>query len=134
MTPASPADPPIDPPQPVDPPVAAVTVVDPPDGPFLVLGVTSAGRAFRPSDWAERLAGVMATFQPPGAAQRSHLQYSPYVLPGVHAGHRCVRVDPAIAEVEPMALPFLLNFARDNDLMLVLPASLSGPAAAPAVT
>jgi hypothetical protein len=29
-------------------------------------------------------------------------------------------VDPAIAAVEPMALGFLLNFARDNDLMLVL--------------
>jgi hypothetical protein len=29
-------------------------------------------------------------------------------------------VDPAIAEVEPMALAFLLNFARDNDLQLVL--------------
>jgi hypothetical protein len=31
-----------------------------------------------------------------------------------------VRVDPAISEVEPMALAFLLNFARDNDLQLVI--------------
>jgi hypothetical protein len=89
---------------------------------FLILGVTPAGRAFRPSDWAERLAGVMATFQPPGASPRSHLQYSPYVLPGLHQGEKCVKVDPAIAWVEAMALPFLLSFARDNDLMLVLEA------------
>ncbi|MFZ4759540.1 MAG: DUF3579 domain-containing protein [Burkholderiaceae bacterium] len=88
-------------------------------GPFVIVGVTTAGRSFRPSDWADRLAGVMASFQPPGSGPRTHLQYSPYVLPGVHDGHKCVRVDPAIVEVEPMALPFLLNFARDNDLVVL---------------
>ena len=88
-------------------------------GPFVIVGVTTAGRSFRPSDWADRLAGVMASFQPPGSGPRTHLQYSPYALPGVHGGHKCVRVDPAIAEVEPMALTFLLNFARDNDLLVV---------------
>jgi hypothetical protein len=75
---------------------------------------------FRPSDWAERLAGSMASFQPPGAGGRSRLQYSPFVAPGLHRSQRCVRVDPAIARLEPMALTFLFNFARDNDLMLVL--------------
>lgn len=100
--------------------VPATGIEHPPASPFLILGVTSAGRAFRPSDWADRLAGVMASFQPPGAGPRSHLQYSPYAVPGVHEGHKCVRVDPAIGEVEPMALAFLLNFARDNDLQLVL--------------
>jgi hypothetical protein len=103
-------------------PVAAKTVADAPAVPFLVLGVTASGRPFRPSDWAERLAGVMASFQPPGTGPRSHLQYSAYVLPGLEQGHKCVKVDPAIASVEPMALPFLLNFARDNDLMLLIPA------------
>jgi hypothetical protein len=29
-------------------------------------------------------------------------------------------VDPAIAAVEPMALSFLLNFARSNDLQIAL--------------
>jgi hypothetical protein len=100
------------------PTVPASSVTAAPIAPFLIIGVTAAGRVFRPSDWAERLAGVMATFQPPGAATRSHLQYSPYALPGVHHGHKSVRVDPAIAQLEPMALAFLINFARDNDLML----------------
>ena len=85
---------------------------------FVIVGVTQAGKKFRPSDWADRLAGVMAGFQPPGAGHRTHLQYSPYAVPGVHGGVKCVRVDPAIAQVEPMALAFLLNFARDNDLQL----------------
>jgi len=100
--------------------VPAAAVERAPGSSFLILGVTAAGRTFRPSDWAERLAGVMASFQPPGSGPRSHLQYSPYAVPGVHQGHKCVRVDPAIAEIEPMALPFLLNFARDNDLQLAL--------------
>jgi hypothetical protein len=102
------------------PTVPASAVEQAPDAPFLIVGVTSAGRAFRPSDWADRLAGVMASFQPPGSGPRTHLQYSPYAIPGVHGPFKCVRVDPAIAEVEPMALAFLLNFARDNDLQLAL--------------
>ena len=102
------------------PTVPAVSVDQAPDVPFLIVGVTSGGRGFRPSDWADRLAGVMASFQPPGSGPRSHLQYSPYAVPGVYGPHKCVRVDPAIAEVEPMALSFLLNFARDNDLMLAI--------------
>lgn len=102
------------------PTVAATALAEPPRAPFLIVGVTSGGRPFRPSDWADRLAGVMAGFQPPGTGPRSPLQYSPYAVPGRREGFTCVRVDPAIAEVEPMALPFLLNFARDNDLRLVL--------------
>ena len=102
--------------------VPATAIGHPPEAPFLIVGVTSGGRAFRPSDWADRLAGVMAGFQPPGTGPRTHLQYSPYAVPGVHGAHKCVRVDPAIAAVEPMALAFLLNFARDNDLQLALAA------------
>lgn len=100
--------------------VAATAVEQAPEVPFLIVGVTSSGRAFRPSDWADRLAGVMASFQPPGSAPRSHLQYSPYAVPSHHGAFKAVRVDPAIAQVEPMALAFLLNFARDNDLQLFL--------------
>ena len=104
------------PPSSVDAPSPAAAL---PVAPFAIVGVTSSGRAFRPSDWADRLAGVMAGFRPPGSGPSSHLQYSPYAVPGVHGGHKCVRVDPAIAEVEPMALAFLVNFARDNDLQVV---------------
>lgn len=108
---------------PQSPTVSAAAVDVAPSAPFLIVGVTSSGAAFRPSDWADRLAGVMAGFRPPGSGRGSHLQYSPYVLPGVHGAHKCVRVDPAIAAVEPMALGFLLGFARDNDLQLVLSSS-----------
>ena len=91
-----------------------------PDEPFLIVGITTDQRTFRPSDWADRLAGVMSSFQPAGQLGDHRLQVSPYAVPARHAGISSVRVDPAIGRIEPMALSFLLSFARDNDLMLVL--------------
>ena len=63
---------------------------------FVILGQTSAGRVFRPSDWAERLAGVMAVFRPGKAGTQQHLAYSPYVVPSSQGGVRCVIVDPQL--------------------------------------
>ena len=37
-----------------------------------ILGLTLDGKTFRPSDWAERLAGVMSSFRPGGATPGSH--------------------------------------------------------------
>ena len=86
---------------------------------FTILGLTRAGRAFRPSDWAERLAGVMSGFRPPAVGAQQHLTYSPYVMPGVRDGVRCVRVDARIHGIEPLAYGFLVGFARDNDLQVI---------------
>ena len=46
-----------------------------------ILGLTLDGKTFRPSDWAERLAGVMSSFCPGGATPGSHLGYSPWCIP-----------------------------------------------------
>jgi hypothetical protein len=100
--------------------IRAASLLESPSAPFLILGVTADQRAFRPSDWADRLAGVMSAFQPSGRASTARFQYSPYALPARHATWSCVRVDPALRQVEPMALDFLMNFARDNDLMLIV--------------
>jgi hypothetical protein len=78
---------------------------------FIILGVTLEGQQFRPSDWAERLCGVMSAF---GAGRR--MAYSPHVQPGTHDGCKCVFVDAGIYETEPMAYTFLVNFAKDNQL------------------
>jgi hypothetical protein len=81
-----------------------------------IQGITRDGRTFRPSDWAERLAGVMSSFRPGGATPGSHLSYSPWCVPTVVNGIKCVVVDAALREAEPMAWDFCLNFARDNGL------------------
>jgi hypothetical protein len=78
---------------------------------FLIEGVTADGKPFRPSDWADRLCGVMAAF---GGDHR--MQYSPYVYPVTAQGKICVVVDLRLEEIEPMAYRFLLGFAKDNGL------------------
>jgi hypothetical protein len=78
---------------------------------FVIQGLTLDGKPFRPSDWAERLCGVMAAF---GGDHR--MQYSPFVHPVTANGVRCVVVDVRLEEAEPMAYRFLLSFAKDNEL------------------
>jgi hypothetical protein len=87
---------------------------------FFILGVTSNGRQFRPSDWAERLCGAMSCFKPPGVPSRNaHLQYSPYVRPTVVNGVKSVVVNAKLRELEPLAYHFVVGFAKDNDLQVV---------------
>ena len=80
---------------------------------LVIQGVTLDGKAFRPSDWAERLCGVMSAF---GGDHR--MQYSPYVHPVTAGGIRCVVVDRRLEQLEPMAYRFLLSFAKDNELQV----------------
>jgi len=85
---------------------------------MFIQGLTREGRTFRPSDWAERLAGVMSSFRPGGAQPGSHLNYSPWCIPTVIEGVKCVIVNRALRDYEPMAWDFVMNFARDNDLRI----------------
>ncbi len=98
-------------------------------GELFVYGKTHEGKVFRPSDWAERLCGVMACYRPGGMAsgRDAFIGYSPYVRPVTHGGVRCVVVDERLRDLEPMALTFVLNFARDNDLPVIAACSLPEP-------
>ncbi len=83
---------------------------------IVILGVTYNGKAFRPSDWAERLAGIMSTF---GGDEQ--LRYNPFVRPVTLDGVRCVHVSPELAVTEPRAYQFLMDFAKDNELKVLDP-------------
>jgi len=80
---------------------------------FVIQGITLDGKQFRPSDWADRLAGVMCSF---GGDNR--MAYSPYCYPITSNNIKCVVVDIRLKEIEPMAYTFLLNFAKDNELQV----------------
>ncbi len=82
---------------------------------FIIHGLTNTGQRFRPSDWAERLAGVMSQFRPAGSGS-SPFSYSPYVVPVNVDGVRCVVVDKRLRELEPLAWKFVCGFAADNNL------------------
>ena len=87
---------------------------------FVILGITREGRTFRPSDWAERLAGAMSSFRPGGSkpVPGAHIGYSPYCVPRVIDGVRSVLVNEALRDLEPMAWDFVMNFAQDNNLQM----------------
>lgn len=94
-----------------------------PEPDLVIWGMTVAGRPFRPSDWAERLAGLVSVF---GDDQR--LAYSPLVCPVAIEGVRAVVVGRELAALEPRLFAFLAGFARDNELQV---AQVAGALAAP---
>jgi hypothetical protein len=96
---------------------------------LFVQGITRNGKTFRPSDWAERLAGALSCFRPGGvkSGPGSHIGYSPYCVPTVVNGVKCVIVNEALRGIEPMAWDFVMNFARDNDLQVAEVCSLPEP-------
>ena len=85
---------------------------------LIIEGITKTGKAFRPSDWAERLCGVMSVF---GVDQQ--IRYSQHVRPILMDGVRCVFLEGRLALLEPRAYRFMLDFARDNDLNVFDPAN-----------
>jgi Protein of unknown function (DUF3579) len=87
---------------------------------FFIQGLTLEGRPFRPSDWAERLAGAMSCFRPDGVhgGIGGFIGYSPLCVPRNVSGVKCVIVSEALRDIEPMAWDFVMNFARDNQLQL----------------
>ena len=98
-------------------------------GDLVIWGVTASGRTFRPSDWAERLAGLTSAFD-----YSQKLVYSPLVLPVSVRGLKAVIVGHELEMLEPRLFQFFANFARDNALCtdcvenaLASPEALVGP-------
>ena len=83
------------------------------DSDLIIKGLTLGGQQFRPSDWSDRLCGVMSAF---GADEQ--LRYSPLITPALRDGLRCVIVRRELAELEPRLFRFFLSFAVDNELQI----------------
>ena len=84
---------------------------------LVIKGITLSGHQFRPSDWADRLCGVMSAF-----GTDEQLRYSPLVTPALRDGLRCVIVKHELAALEPRLFKFFLSFAVDNDLQITIDA------------
>ena len=80
---------------------------------IIIQGITNQGKTFRPSDWSERLSGILSSFN------TGRLSYHQYVRPLLLDEVRCVAVDKKLAEVNPPMYEFLLDFAGDNDLRIL---------------
>jgi hypothetical protein len=80
---------------------------------IIIEGVTSQGKVFRPSDWAERMSGTLASFK------NRRIQYSPLLQPSVnHEGYKCVVLDPKLKESSPALYQSILDFAKSNQLKI----------------
>lgn len=80
---------------------------------IVIEGVTEQGKTFRPSDWAERMSGTMASFK------NSRIHYSPLLQPSVnHKGFKCVILDPKLKESSPEVYQSILDFAKANNLKI----------------
>jgi hypothetical protein len=86
---------------------------DPLSKQIIIRGVTSSGHTFRPSDWAERLAGVLSVF-----GIDSRINYSPYVHPKTVNGTKSIVVDRELERIDARAWNFVMSFAHDNDLTI----------------
>ena len=95
-----------------------------------IQGQTQDGKVFRPSDWAERLAGAMSCFRPEGGGgggPAAFIGYSPYCVPRFIGAVKGVIVSRELREMEPMAWDFVMNFARDNNLVVDEDPNLAAP-------
>jgi hypothetical protein len=91
-------------------------------GEVVIRGITSQGRQFRPSDWADRLASVLSH-----VGDDNRLNYSPQVCPVTRAGVRCVVIKNDLERQDPRVFKFLMDFARENDLEVISGRQVSRP-------
>ncbi|QEY24149.1 GNAT family N-acetyltransferase [Neisseria animalis] len=80
----------------------------------VIHGTTNKGKVFRPSDWAERLCGILSSFD-----KNNRLSYSQWVRPILVDKVRCVAVDKKLEADNPAMFRFLMDFAADNDLRVI---------------
>lgn len=81
---------------------------------IVIHGTTGNGKVFRPSDWAERLCGILSSFD-----KGHRLSYHEWVRPILVDKVRCVAVDKKLEEINPPMFRFLMDFAADNDLRVM---------------
>ncbi|MFA6037598.1 MAG: DUF3579 domain-containing protein [Legionellales bacterium] len=79
---------------------------------IIIEGITTEGNEFRPSDWAERISGQLATFK------GNRVVYSPLLTPSIKNGHKCVIVDETLKNTDPELYDQLIVFAKDNHLVV----------------
>ena len=79
----------------------------------LIKGLTKDGKKFRPSDWAERLTGAVATF---GRGRR--IIFHPNVRMVTMEGVSCVEIDAELEHSDPMLFGFLMKFGEGNNLQI----------------
>jgi len=80
---------------------------------LIIQGETQDGRKFRPSDWAERMSGMLSTF---GDDHRIH--YSPKLRPISLNDKKCIVLYKSLEESHPGIYKQIMDFASRNNLTI----------------
>lgn len=81
---------------------------------IIIEGITTEGRQFRPSDWAERMCGALSKYG------RDHrINYSPLLHPLTINGIKCVSIDPSVEQLHPEMFSYIMHFAKANKLTIL---------------
>ncbi len=80
---------------------------------IIIEGITVDGVKFRPSDWVDRLCGMLAVFD------NQKVTYSPYLRPMIHDDMSCVAVKKSLQTANSDAFKFIMQFAEDNKLVVI---------------
>ena len=77
---------------------------------LIIFGETQTGKKFRPSDWCERLYGVLRVL---GDEAKEVTEYVHLVN---HDGQKCILIDSRLECFHPKVYSFFTRFAKDNNL------------------
>jgi len=83
-------------------------------GKVIIQGITQEGGTFRPSDWAERLCGAVASYGP-----GRRIIFHPNVKLAAIEGVKCVVIDASLEIDDEMLFDFLTDFADENSLQIL---------------
>jgi len=83
-------------------------------GKVIIQGITQDGGKFRPSDWAERLCGSVATYGP-----GRRIIFHPNVKLASINNVKCVVIDASLEKEDEMLFEFLTDFADENNLQIL---------------
>ena len=78
---------------------------------YIIEGYTEDGRKFRPSDWIDRIASMIASY---GSSHR--LVFSDLLHPELYQGQKCLVIDTELEIKNPGMFEYVMNFAKSNNL------------------
>ena len=81
---------------------------------IVIYGATANGKTFRPSDWAERLCGLLSSF-----GKEHRLCYHKWVRPLLIGKVRSVAIGKQLEAINPPMFRFLMDFAATNGLQVL---------------
>ncbi len=83
------------------------------DDSIVIEGIDVGGHKFRPSDWAERIAANLASYD-----EGRRLCYSRDASPCTIQGTRCLIINRDMEKRNPEGYKFIMQFANDNHLRI----------------